>query len=139
MGFVFALPQGECGNFIRLIEPWNRTHLYVCGTGAYNPICTYVDRGRRSQVTKDASGQPWRHFDLYSLLLLRNISVNQSRVRESPSALAPRFHEFCFSSIIFSLLLFIDLCFFTVWETQRKKNLQPVLSRSLLLLQNCCW
>uniref|UniRef100_A0A4W5PVM6 Sema domain, immunoglobulin domain (Ig), short basic domain, secreted, (semaphorin) 3Fa n=1 Tax=Hucho hucho TaxID=62062 RepID=A0A4W5PVM6_9TELE len=41
--------NGECGNFIRLIEPWNRTHLYVCGTGAYNPICTYVDRGRRSQ------------------------------------------------------------------------------------------
>uniref|UniRef100_A0AAY5K9R7 Sema domain, immunoglobulin domain (Ig), short basic domain, secreted, (semaphorin) 3Fa n=1 Tax=Esox lucius TaxID=8010 RepID=A0AAY5K9R7_ESOLU len=43
--------NGECGNFIRLIEPWNRTHLYVCGTGAYNPICTYVDRGRRSQST----------------------------------------------------------------------------------------
>ncbi|KAG5274243.1 hypothetical protein AALO_G00133920 [Alosa alosa] len=42
--------NGECGNFIRLIEPWNRTHLYVCGTGAYNPVCTYVDRGRRSQT-----------------------------------------------------------------------------------------
>eukprot|EP00063_Salmo_salar_P026972 XP_014001807.1 PREDICTED: semaphorin-3F-like [Salmo salar] len=42
--------NGECGNFIRLIEPWNRTHLYVCGTGAYNPVCTYVDRGRRSQA-----------------------------------------------------------------------------------------
>uniref|UniRef100_A0A8C1G7A5 Sema domain, immunoglobulin domain (Ig), short basic domain, secreted, (semaphorin) 3Fa n=1 Tax=Cyprinus carpio TaxID=7962 RepID=A0A8C1G7A5_CYPCA len=41
--------KGECGNFIRLIEPWNRTHLYVCGTGAYNPICTYVDRGQRAQ------------------------------------------------------------------------------------------
>ncbi|TSM36136.1 Semaphorin-3F [Bagarius yarrelli] len=41
---------GECGNFIRLIEPWNRTHLYVCGTGAYNPICTYVDRGQKSQA-----------------------------------------------------------------------------------------
>uniref|UniRef100_A0A8C7CCT9 Semaphorin 3F n=1 Tax=Oncorhynchus kisutch TaxID=8019 RepID=A0A8C7CCT9_ONCKI len=41
---------GECGNFIRLIEPWNRTHLYVCGTGAYNPICTYVNRGRKPQV-----------------------------------------------------------------------------------------
>ncbi|KAK3574964.1 hypothetical protein QTP86_019707, partial [Hemibagrus guttatus] len=42
--------NGECGNFIRLIEPWNRTHLYVCGTGAYNPICTYVDRGQKSQA-----------------------------------------------------------------------------------------
>uniref|UniRef100_A0A8C9TK73 Sema domain, immunoglobulin domain (Ig), short basic domain, secreted, (semaphorin) 3Fa n=1 Tax=Scleropages formosus TaxID=113540 RepID=A0A8C9TK73_SCLFO len=43
--------NGECGNFIRLIEPWNRTHLYVCGTGAYNPVCTYVNRGRKAQVT----------------------------------------------------------------------------------------
>uniref|UniRef100_A0A8D0G8U5 Semaphorin 3F n=1 Tax=Sphenodon punctatus TaxID=8508 RepID=A0A8D0G8U5_SPHPU len=41
--------NGECGNFIRLIQPWNRTHLYVCGTGAYNPICTFVNRGRKAQ------------------------------------------------------------------------------------------
>lgn len=47
---MFVSMQGECGNFIRLIEPWNRTHLYVCGTGAYNPICTYVNRGRKPQV-----------------------------------------------------------------------------------------
>lgn len=44
-------PQGECGNFVRLIQPWNRTHLYVCGTGAYNPMCAYVNRGRRAQVS----------------------------------------------------------------------------------------
>ncbi|XP_030425734.1 semaphorin-3F-like isoform X1 [Gopherus evgoodei] len=42
--------NGECGNFIRLIQPWNRTHLYVCGTGAYNPICTFVNRGRKAQA-----------------------------------------------------------------------------------------
>uniref|UniRef100_A0A4W5K3J9 Semaphorin 3F n=1 Tax=Hucho hucho TaxID=62062 RepID=A0A4W5K3J9_9TELE len=46
---MFVPMQGECGNFIRLIEPWNRTHLYVCGTGAYNPICTYVNRGHKAQ------------------------------------------------------------------------------------------
>jgi len=69
VAFCFGFPQGECGNFIRLIESWNRTHLYVCGTGAYNPICTYVDRGRRSQVTKDTSRHPWRHSDLYFLVL----------------------------------------------------------------------
>ncbi|XP_071985210.1 semaphorin-3F-like isoform X4 [Engystomops pustulosus] len=41
--------NGECGNFIRLIQPWNRTHLYACGTGAYNPVCTYINRGRKAQ------------------------------------------------------------------------------------------
>ncbi|XP_062397771.1 sema domain, immunoglobulin domain (Ig), short basic domain, secreted, (semaphorin) 3Ga [Sardina pilchardus] len=41
--------QGECANFVRLIEPWNRTHLYTCGTGAYRPICTYIHRGWRAE------------------------------------------------------------------------------------------
>ncbi|KAA8593495.1 hypothetical protein FQN60_009611 [Etheostoma spectabile] len=41
----------ECANFIRLVEPWNRTQLYVCGTGAYNPVCTFVNRGRKPQTS----------------------------------------------------------------------------------------
>ncbi|XP_023675107.1 sema domain, immunoglobulin domain (Ig), short basic domain, secreted, (semaphorin) 3Gb isoform X2 [Paramormyrops kingsleyae] len=41
--------QGECANFIRLIEPWNRTHLYACGTGAYKPVCTFINRGWRAE------------------------------------------------------------------------------------------
>uniref|UniRef100_A0A8C7YFU6 Sema domain, immunoglobulin domain (Ig), short basic domain, secreted, (semaphorin) 3Ga n=1 Tax=Oryzias sinensis TaxID=183150 RepID=A0A8C7YFU6_9TELE len=41
--------QGECANFVRLIEPWNRTHLYTCGTGAYKPICTFISRGWRAE------------------------------------------------------------------------------------------
>uniref|UniRef100_A0A669CNU4 Sema domain, immunoglobulin domain (Ig), short basic domain, secreted, (semaphorin) 3Ga n=1 Tax=Oreochromis niloticus TaxID=8128 RepID=A0A669CNU4_ORENI len=40
---------GECANFVRLIEPWNRTHLYTCGTGAYQPICTFINRGWRAE------------------------------------------------------------------------------------------
>ncbi|XP_038667948.1 semaphorin-3F [Scyliorhinus canicula] len=43
--------NGECANFICLIEPWNRTHLYVCGSGAYHPVCTYVNRGRKAEST----------------------------------------------------------------------------------------
>uniref|UniRef100_A0A672JEV8 Sema domain, immunoglobulin domain (Ig), short basic domain, secreted, (semaphorin) 3Ga n=1 Tax=Salarias fasciatus TaxID=181472 RepID=A0A672JEV8_SALFA len=30
-------------------EPWNRTHLYTCGTGAYQPICTFINRGWRAE------------------------------------------------------------------------------------------
>ncbi|XP_040927311.1 semaphorin-3F-like isoform X2 [Betta splendens] len=41
--------QGECANFVRLIEPWNRTHLYTCGTGAYQPTCTFINRGWRAE------------------------------------------------------------------------------------------
>ncbi|KAG9270794.1 semaphorin-3F-like [Astyanax mexicanus] len=41
--------HGECANFVRLIEPWNRTHLYACGTGAYKPICTFINRGWRAE------------------------------------------------------------------------------------------
>uniref|UniRef100_A0A8C1LE58 Sema domain, immunoglobulin domain (Ig), short basic domain, secreted, (semaphorin) 3Ga n=1 Tax=Cyprinus carpio TaxID=7962 RepID=A0A8C1LE58_CYPCA len=41
--------HGECANFVRLIEPWNRTHLYTCGTGAYKPICTFINRGWKAE------------------------------------------------------------------------------------------
>ncbi|XP_078520641.1 semaphorin-3F-like [Lissotriton helveticus] len=41
--------EGECFNYIRLIEPLNRTHLFTCGTGAYHPVCTLINRGWRSE------------------------------------------------------------------------------------------
>ncbi|CAM5072681.1 unnamed protein product [Natator depressus] len=41
--------RGECFNYMRLVEPLNRTHLYVCGTGACQPVCALVHRGWRSQ------------------------------------------------------------------------------------------
>ncbi|KAM5236434.1 semaphorin-3D [Ctenodactylus gundi] len=35
----------ECANFIRVLQPYNKTHIYVCGTGAFHPICGYIDLG----------------------------------------------------------------------------------------------
>ncbi|KAI4888297.1 hypothetical protein NFI96_011992, partial [Prochilodus magdalenae] len=35
----------DCANFVRLLQPFNKTHVYVCGTGAYHPQCTYIDLG----------------------------------------------------------------------------------------------
>uniref|UniRef100_A0A8C9G2T5 Semaphorin 3C n=1 Tax=Pavo cristatus TaxID=9049 RepID=A0A8C9G2T5_PAVCR len=42
-------PTHGCGNFVRVIQSYNRTHLYVCGSGAFSPVCVYVNRGRRSE------------------------------------------------------------------------------------------
>ncbi|CAH2316154.1 semaphorin-3F-like [Pelobates cultripes] len=39
----------ECYNYLRLIQPLNRTHLYACGTGAYQPQCALIYRGWRSE------------------------------------------------------------------------------------------
>ncbi|KAM9443497.1 semaphorin-3D [Clarias gariepinus] len=35
----------DCANFVRLLQPFNKTHVYACGTGAYHPMCTYIDLG----------------------------------------------------------------------------------------------
>ncbi|XP_062853051.1 semaphorin-3C isoform X1 [Trichomycterus rosablanca] len=42
-------PTHGCGNFLRVIQPYNRTHLFICGSGAYSPVCAYVNRGRRPE------------------------------------------------------------------------------------------
>ncbi|KAE8616439.1 hypothetical protein XENTR_v10008807 [Xenopus tropicalis] len=35
----------ECANFIKVLKVYNHTHLYACGTGAFHPVCTYIDVG----------------------------------------------------------------------------------------------
>ncbi|XP_028811018.1 semaphorin-3C [Denticeps clupeoides] len=42
-------PTHGCGNFLRVIQPFNRTHLFICGSGAYSPVCAYINRGRRPE------------------------------------------------------------------------------------------
>ncbi|KAL0964615.1 hypothetical protein UPYG_G00326480 [Umbra pygmaea] len=33
----------ECYNHIRFLQRFNSTHLYMCGTHAFSPLCAYVD------------------------------------------------------------------------------------------------
>ncbi|XP_077450183.1 semaphorin-3C [Stigmatopora argus] len=42
-------PTHGCGNFVRVVQPYNRTHLFMCGSGAFSPVCVYVNRGRRPE------------------------------------------------------------------------------------------
>ncbi|XP_070611040.1 semaphorin-3D isoform X2 [Erythrolamprus reginae] len=39
----------ECANFIRVLQPYNKTHVYVCGTGAFHPVCGYIDLGTHKE------------------------------------------------------------------------------------------
>ncbi|XP_038872482.1 semaphorin-3D-like isoform X1 [Salvelinus namaycush] len=39
----------DCANYVRLLQPFNKTHVYVCGTGAYHPQCTYIDLGHSTE------------------------------------------------------------------------------------------
>ncbi|XP_036434660.1 sema domain, immunoglobulin domain (Ig), short basic domain, secreted, (semaphorin) 3bl [Colossoma macropomum] len=41
--------ETECANFIRLLQPFNRTHLLACGTGAFQPVCALVYVGHRGE------------------------------------------------------------------------------------------
>ncbi|XP_062441393.1 semaphorin-3B [Rhea pennata] len=36
----------ECMNFVKILHSYNRTHLYACGTGAFHPICAFVEVGQ---------------------------------------------------------------------------------------------
>uniref|UniRef100_A0A7N5ZWC4 Sema domain, immunoglobulin domain (Ig), short basic domain, secreted, (semaphorin) 3E n=1 Tax=Anabas testudineus TaxID=64144 RepID=A0A7N5ZWC4_ANATE len=40
----------ECANYIKVLQQYNQTHLLVCGTGAFNPLCSYVRVGHTGQV-----------------------------------------------------------------------------------------
>ncbi|KAJ8415412.1 hypothetical protein AAFF_G00423920 [Aldrovandia affinis] len=38
--------QTECFNYIRFLQSYNHTHLYTCGTYAFQPKCTYIHADR---------------------------------------------------------------------------------------------
>lgn len=37
-------------NFVKILHPYNRTHLYACGTGAFHPVCAFVEAGQHAEV-----------------------------------------------------------------------------------------
>ncbi|XP_062397081.1 sema domain, immunoglobulin domain (Ig), short basic domain, secreted, (semaphorin) 3bl isoform X2 [Sardina pilchardus] len=41
--------ETECANFVRLLQPFNRTHLLACGTGAFKPVCAHINVGHRGE------------------------------------------------------------------------------------------
>ncbi|XP_040015426.1 semaphorin-3D isoform X2 [Xiphias gladius] len=41
--------ETECANFVRLLQPFNKTHVYACGTGAFHPQCTYLHLGHNAE------------------------------------------------------------------------------------------
>ncbi|NXX18064.1 SEM3D protein, partial [Podargus strigoides] len=41
--------ETECANFIRLLQPFNRSHVFACGTGSYQPVCAFVQLGDRGK------------------------------------------------------------------------------------------
>ncbi|KFP87913.1 Semaphorin-3D, partial [Apaloderma vittatum] len=41
--------ETDCANFIRLLQPFNRTHVFACGTGSYQPVCAFIQLGARGK------------------------------------------------------------------------------------------
>jgi len=44
--FFSVPPQTQCYNHIRFLQRFNESHLYVCGTNAFRPLCAYIVRDR---------------------------------------------------------------------------------------------
>ncbi|XP_051756006.1 semaphorin-4B isoform X2 [Ctenopharyngodon idella] len=50
-------PQTDCFNYIKILLHLNSTHLYVCGTYAFSPICAYINILSFS-LERDEKGEP---------------------------------------------------------------------------------
>ncbi|CAN9512206.1 unnamed protein product [Ophioblennius macclurei] len=42
-------PEGDCANFVRLLQPINKTSVFACGTGAFYPQCTFLQLSADAQ------------------------------------------------------------------------------------------
>ncbi|KAL2299741.1 hypothetical protein Nmel_012586 [Mimus melanotis] len=41
--------ETECANFIRLLQPFNQSHVFACGTGSYQPVCAFIQLGAKGK------------------------------------------------------------------------------------------
>ncbi|NXD97309.1 SEM3D protein, partial [Chaetorhynchus papuensis] len=55
--------ETECANFIRLLQPFNQSHVFACGTGSYQPVCAFIQLGARGKVRDTLD----RHLVTHSL------------------------------------------------------------------------
>ncbi|KAM4702834.1 semaphorin-4G [Rhinophrynus dorsalis] len=55
--------QTECFNHIRLLQRFNETHLYVCGTYAFFPRCSYIDTSTFTLASNDEDGKEKCPYD----------------------------------------------------------------------------
>lgn len=39
----------ECANYIKVLQHYNQSHLLVCGSGAFSPLCTFIRLGHTGQ------------------------------------------------------------------------------------------
>ncbi|NWV51479.1 SEM3D protein, partial [Daphoenositta chrysoptera] len=55
--------ETECANFIRLLQPFNQSHVFACGTGSYQPVCAFIQLGARGK----GAGAPRMQLVMHSL------------------------------------------------------------------------
>ncbi|NWH32506.1 SEM3D protein, partial [Chloropsis hardwickii] len=53
--------ETECANFIRLLQPFNQSHVFACGTGSYQPVCAFIQLGARGKGARASRMQMVTH------------------------------------------------------------------------------
>uniref|UniRef100_A0A673ABY1 Semaphorin 4G n=1 Tax=Sphaeramia orbicularis TaxID=375764 RepID=A0A673ABY1_9TELE len=87
--FVPCSLQTECYNHVRFLQRYNETHLYVCGTNAFRPLCAYIDAERFSFSSGFEEGRdrcPYDPAKGYTGLLVDGemFTASQYEFRSSP-------------------------------------------------------
>lgn len=57
--------MADCPNFIRVLQFFNSSHIYACGTFAFSPRCTYINSETLSMSSKPDEGRGRCPYDPY--------------------------------------------------------------------------
>ncbi|XP_040044846.2 semaphorin-4A [Gasterosteus aculeatus] len=57
--------MADCPNFIRVLQFFNTTHIYACGTFAFSPRCTYINSETLTMSLKADEGRGRCPYDPY--------------------------------------------------------------------------
>ncbi|KAJ3610776.1 hypothetical protein NHX12_022867, partial [Muraenolepis orangiensis] len=72
----------ECFNHIRFLQRFNSTHLYICGTYAFSPLCAYIEEERFVMSSQPEEGKdkcPYGPAVGYTALIVEQQMYSASR------------------------------------------------------------
>ncbi|KAG7216342.1 hypothetical protein INR49_021746 [Caranx melampygus] len=79
----------ECFNHIRFLQRFNSTHLYMCGTHAFKPLCAYIEEERFVMSSQPEEGRekcPYGPTTGYTALIINQqmYTASQFEFRSFP-------------------------------------------------------
>lgn len=136
---LYLFQQPECANYIKILQQYNQTHLLVCGTGAFNPLCSFVRVGHTGQVSPKNWIRVWFTEQPNIPVIFQMFSSTRNHLKVKVNNTVSEFTVFTYSGFFWVYSIFL-LAFKTTLLCASYFNCKELEAKQIVTQTavNCC-